>query len=57
MRVYMSGFKRKVINFEIKPRLLERLDCIVIEKGMNRSEVIRCLINQYVDKHKNDKCK
>lgn len=53
----MVEFKRKLINFEIKPRLLGRLDEIVEDKGLNRSEVIRCLINEFVNKNKKCKCK
>ena len=43
--------KTKVVSFEIKPRLIERFEEILREKGMGKSEVMRGLINQYVEKH------
>ncbi len=53
----MTEFKRKVINFEIRPRLLERLDKIAEDEGLNRSEIIRSLVNGYVTKREKCKCK
>ncbi len=41
----------KVVSFEIKPRLIERFDRILIKKGMGKSETMRNLINNYVEKY------
>ncbi len=41
--------KGKVVSFEIKPRLLERFNEICEEKGLSKSELMRNLINQYLE--------
>jgi metal-responsive CopG/Arc/MetJ family transcriptional regulator len=47
----MEKRERKLMNFEIKPILLERFNTVCKEKGLNKSEVIRSLINNYIEKN------
>jgi len=41
--------KGKVVSFEIKPRLLDRFNEICEEKGLSKSELMRSLINNYIE--------
>jgi metal-responsive CopG/Arc/MetJ family transcriptional regulator len=43
--------KRTLINFELKPVLLERFDKILIKKGLGKSEVLRAMVNEYIEKN------
>lgn len=43
--------KGKVVSFEIKPRLLDRFNEICEEKGFSKSELMRSLINDYIEKN------
>jgi len=46
----MSGNDRKgrVISFEIQPKLIERFNDVLIRRGLNKSETMRHLINEYI---------
>ncbi len=41
--------KRSLMNFEIKTNLSKRFIKICVKKGLSRSEVIRGLIDKYVE--------
>ena len=41
--------KTKIISFEVKPRLLDRLNALCDEKGLCKSEILRNLLNQYLE--------
>ena len=43
---------KTLITLELFDALLNNLDTILEHKGLNRSEVIRTLIDEYVSKHK-----
>lgn len=43
----------KLVTFESSPILLDKFDVIIHNKGIKRSEVIRQLMNEYIEK--NDK--
>ena len=42
---------KKVIIVRLSDRLCERFDEIIDNLGLNRSEVVRMLMNEYVDKN------
>jgi metal-responsive CopG/Arc/MetJ family transcriptional regulator len=41
----------KIISFEVKPRLLERFNEVCDEKGLYKSEIMRNLLNEYIEKN------
>ena len=43
---------KTLVTMEISTVLLGNLDTIVLNKGLNRSEVIRGLIDDYIDKNR-----
>jgi metal-responsive CopG/Arc/MetJ family transcriptional regulator len=43
--------EHKVIIVRLNKRLIEHFDKIVVEKGLSRSEVIRSLMNEYIEKN------
>ena len=43
---------KTLVTLEISTVLLGNLDTIVLNKGLNRSEVIRNLIDDYIDKNR-----
>jgi len=43
--------KTKVVTFEIKPTLLERFDEVLGKKGLGKSETIRGLIHEFIEKN------
>lgn len=49
--LYMDTVKRTMINFELNPILLERFDNVNNVKGLKRSEVLRRLMDDYIEKN------
>ena len=47
----MDTLKRTLINFELNPILLERFDNVNNIKGLKRSEVLRRLMDDYIEKN------
>lgn len=43
--------KRTIVNFELKPTLLERFNRVLEKKGLGKSEVLRSMINEFVEKN------
>ena len=41
----------KIISFEVKPRLLDRFNELCDEKGLSKSEILRNLLNDHLEKH------
>ena len=42
----------QVVIVRLHKRLLERFDSVVNDLGLNRSEVIRMIMNDYIEKYK-----
>jgi len=49
--LYMDTLKRIMINFELNPILLKRFDNVNNIKGLKRSEVLRRLMDDYIEKN------
>ncbi len=49
----MNKKTRHLVNFEMKSRFLERFEAVLKDKGLNKSEVIRGLLNEYIEKNEN----
>lgn len=41
----------QVVIVRLHKRLLERFDAIIEDLGLNRSEVIRMIMNEYIEKN------
>lgn len=41
----------QVVIVRLHKRLLERFDSVVDDLGLNRSEVIRMIMNEYIEKY------
>lgn len=41
----------QVVIIRLHKRLLERFDSVIDELGLNRSEVIRMIMNAYIEKY------
>jgi metal-responsive CopG/Arc/MetJ family transcriptional regulator len=43
---------KTLVTLELSTILLGNLDVIASNKGLNRSEILRCLIDDYIDKNR-----